>query len=498
MSVIRALRPSKLGGRHVTNTFMIPLLTQSAFQTTASDHSAEVSASGMAELRVLIVTTTWWPSAAYLAMAFGRAGALVYSLSPAGNPLRKLKFVRGSQTYSAWDPLRSLVASIGSFEPFLIIPMDDRAIGHIHSLYTRSRLFDAPTGQKIRALIERSLGSPFGYDISGTRYPFLEAMRSRGILTPPGAELVSAQDVRSWCATQAPPWVIKAEGSWGGSGVVIVDTVGKAEQAYRELSAPLAFHKALRFLLVDRDPFTLARFLRRKKRNVMAQAHIRGSQVTCMAAAWQGRLRGIVTAEVLSTQGRVGASTFLRLIDNPQVEAAASIAAEHLGLSGFFGLDFIMEEGTGRCLLIEMNPRATQLGHIRAHGADLATHLSTAAGLDVFAPDNRPDHSEVIAFFPQCLRFAENNVERWELAVEDIPWSEPDLVEELLRLPWTKRGILARLESLVRQNDAFGSAIDPQRISEIRAELERRRPQSTSPERSGSTAPGRAAIDVNR
>lgn len=452
----------------------------------------------MAEFRVLIVTTTWWPSTAYLAMAFGRAGAAVYSLSPAGNPLRRLKFVRGSLTYSAWDPLGSLVASIGSFEPFLLVPMDDRAIGHIHSLHAKSRSFDVATGQKIRDVIERSLGSPLGYGISGTRYSFLEAMRSRGVFTPSGAELLSVRDVRNWCATQAPPWVIKAEESWGGSGVLIADTVAEAEEAYRELSAPLAFHKALRLLLVDRDPFTLARFLRRKTRNVMAQAHIRGIQVTCMAAAWQGRLCGIVTAEVLSTQGRVGASTFLRLIGNPHIEAAASIAAEHLGLSGFFGLDFIMEDGTGRCLLIEMNPRSTQLGHIRAHGADLATRLCAAAGLDVLAPDNRPDHSERIAFFPQCLRFAGSDVDKWELAAEDIPWSEPDLVEELLRLPWTRRGILARLESLVRQNDAFGSAIDPQSIREIRAELERRRSRATSPERPDSTVPGRVAVDVNR
>jgi hypothetical protein len=452
----------------------------------------------MASLRILIVATTWWPSAAYLAMAFQRAGASVYSLTPTGNPVHKLDFVKGDLAYSARDPVKSLVVAVTTFEPFVIVPMDDRAVGHIHSLYARCEFLRPGLALSIRSVIERSLGAPTGYAISGTRYAFLEAMRRRGIITPPGAELRSARDVRAWCASQPRPWVIKAEGSWGGSGVLIVDTVAEAEQAYAELSAPLAFHKALRFLLVDRDPFTLTRFLRRKKRNVMAQTHIPGRQVTCMAASWQGRLLGIVTAEVLSTQGRVGASTFLRLADNPQIEAAAAVVAEHLGLSGFFGLDFIMEDETGRCLLIEMNPRATQLGHIRVQSADLATRLCAAAGTDVFTSDNLPDHSEMIAVFPQCLRFAESAGEEWALALEDIPWSQPDLVEELLRLPWTRRGVLARLEALIRQNDAFGSAIEPRRIHEIRAELERRRPQGASRDRSASAAPGTAAVDLNR
>ena len=228
----------------------------------------------------------------------------------------------------------------------------------------------------------------------------------------------------------------------------------------------------------------------------MAQAHVPGTQVTCMAASWQGRLLGTVCAEVLSTQGRVGASTFLQLIDNPQIEAAASLAAEHLGLSGFFGLDFIQEESTGRCLLIEMNPRATQLGHIRANGADLAMRLCLAAGGDVSASEGTPDHAKLVAFFPQCLRFSDAGVANRDLPVDDVPWSQPELVKELLRLPWTRRGFVARLEALVRRNDAFGSAIPPQRVKEILAELERRRPAAASPARSPSSASKAAAVDA--
>ena len=325
----------------------------------------------------------------------------------------------------------------------------------------------------IRGLIERSLGAPCGYHLSGTRQAFLETMRAGGVLVPAGAELSSTEALDAWCAAHAAPWVIKAEGSWGGSGVVVAMTAADAKSAFRELSSPLPVHKALRFRLVDRDPFAFSRFLHRNKRKVMAQAHIRGRQVTCMVASWQGRRLASVNAEVMSTQGRVGASTVLRLIDHPYMDHVAAETAQRLGLSGFFGLDFIIEDGTEKCFLIEMNPRATQLGHIRRQGADLVTRLCEAAGGDLSPLHALPDHGPVIAFFPQALRFLEKEMSLEELPF-DVPWDEPGLVRELLRPPWTRRGVLARLEAKFRRNDAFGSAIDPCRIDEILTELGRR------------------------
>jgi ATP-grasp domain len=427
----------------------------------------------MAKLKVLIVTTTWWPSAAYLALASKRAGVQVFGLSPVGNPLRKLKFIRGGRTYSARRWHASLVQAITSFEPDLLIPTDDRAVEHIHKLYADVATVSDRPGRAVRAVIERSLGAPSGYHLSGTRHEFLEEMRMTGVLVPAGIELSSIDDLSEWCAAHAPPWVLKAEGSWGGAGVILAGTVEDARNAYSELSSPLAVHKALRFRLVDRDPFALARFFHRKKRKVMAQAHIRGRQVTCMVASWQGRRIASVNAEVMSTQGCVGASTVLRLINSSYMDDVAAAAAERLGLSGFFGLDFIIEESTERCFLIEMNPRATQLGHIRVQGTDLVTRLYEAAGADPVPSQSAPDHGPVIAFFPQALRFMDSGATLKELPI-DVPWGEPDLVEELLRLPWTKRGVVARLEAAFRQNDAFGSAIAPRLIDEIRAELERR------------------------
>jgi hypothetical protein len=211
--------------------------------------------------------------------------------------------------------------------------------------------------------------------------------------------------------------------------------------------------------------------LRRERRNVMAQAYVDGSQATIMVACWKGRILGTIGASVLSSQGSSGAATILRLIDCPRMQTVAALVAHRLRLSGFFGLDFIIDQFEGRCWLIELNPRATQLGHIRRGGSDLASLLYAKISGEPTPPKVTPDHGPVVALFPQALRFNFGATEK-HAATLDVPWSEPQLIRELLRLPWTKRSPLARLEALMRRNDAFGVAPDPYKAAEIISAIE--------------------------
>jgi glutathione synthase/RimK-type ligase-like ATP-grasp enzyme len=403
-------------------------------------------------------------------MAFGAAGADVFALCPVGNPVCALQDVKATYIYSSVAPLRALARAIRLVEPDLIIPTDDRTVVNMHALHaTMSTLH--PDDSQVRDVIERSLGHPDSFAISRTRHPLLEIMREECVAVPLGAALTSVEDVREWCRTCEGPWVLKAEGSWGGSGVLVVHSVEAAEAAFVDMSRPLAFHKALRIFFVDRDPFPFVQFLRRERRNVMAQAYVSGDQTTIMAACWNGRILGTIGAAVLSSQGRSGAATVLRLIDCPQMKTAAEIVARRLRLSGFFGLDFIIDQSDGRYCLIELNPRATQLGHIRRGGSDLASLLFSKISGELKSSASTPDHSPVVALFPQALRFNSSVTEKYA-ATLDVPWSEPQLIRELLRLPWTKRSPLARLEALMRRNDAFGAAPDPHKAAEIISAIE--------------------------
>jgi hypothetical protein len=71
-----------------------------------------------------------------------------------------------------------------------------------------------------------------------------------------------------------------------------------------------------------------------------------------MFAAWCGEVLGIVTVEVLSTQGATGAANVVRLVRNPEIEGAVELLSKRLKLNGMCGLDFILERGTEIAYLI--------------------------------------------------------------------------------------------------------------------------------------------------
>jgi hypothetical protein len=127
---------------------------------------------------------------------------------------------------------------------------------------------------------------------------------------------------------------------------------------------------------------------------------------------------------------------------------AAQKIASRLELSGFFGLDFMIEEDSNHAYLIEMNPRLAPPCHIRlGKGRDLAGAVwAVLAGRSSL---NFPSvtKSNLIAYFPQGLKDARDLA---EACYEDIPQGEPELVAELLN-PFPDRTFLFRLvESLTR------------------------------------------------
>ncbi len=423
----------------------------------------------MAPLRLLVATTTWWPSAARLVVAFQQLGADVSAICPVGHPLRVLATLKAIHAYSAWAPLQALVHAIRRQKPDIIVPTDDRTVAHLHALHASAERF-GPDSDMITALIERSLGRPAGYAVSGTRQRLLDAVFAGGVPVPPGRTIRTRDDLRAWHADHPEPYLIKSEGSWGGSGVVLTRTLEAAEAAFLVMSRPIRFRKALRILLVDRDPFPFVEFLHRERREVTVQAHVSGRQANIMAACWNGRLLGTISAEVLQAQGRTGAATVVRLINSPEMEAAARLVADRLGMSGFFGLDFIIEDATGRPVVIEMNPRATQMGHLIWKERSLAARLFAEATGAAPSVGEVLDRDRPVAMFPQALRFAVEQVDFTEAEL-DVPWTEPELVAELLRPPWTKRSLLARLEARLRPNDAYGTVLSRRDAARILATL---------------------------
>ena len=150
----------------------------------------------------------------------------------------------------------------------------------------------------------------------------------------------------------------------------------------------------------------------------------------------------------------------MRLIDNADMSAAAEKMVRRLNLSGVHGFDFMLEEQTGNAYLIEMNPRATQVGHLAlGSGRDIPAALYAAlSGKDV-QPAPKVTENDTIALFPQeWIRDPESPFLR--SAYHDIPWEEPELIRDCVsnrrkQSSWYSTGKL--------EQSFFASSITPSR-----------------------------------
>lgn len=392
--------------------------------------------------RVLLAVTNRWGLSARLAMSLVEAGCSVHAVCPApGHPLTETRAVQRVYSYSGLRPLRSLVAAIEACDPDIVIPSCDRSVEHLHSLH-RQAIARGEAGRKTASLIERSLGSPSSYPIVSSRYELLATAQQAGIRVPRTSRLDCLEDLESWEKSEILPWMMKADGSWGGNGVRIVRTAAEARQFLAQLGGFSTLSRAIKRVLVNRDWFWLLPWWHRSRRAVIAQACIEGRPANCTAVCWQGRLLAAIAVEVVCSEGATGPASVVRLVDNPEMMRAAEKIASQLGLSGFFGLDFMIENNTEAAYLIEMNPRTTPPCHLRLErGRDLAGALTSCLAGELLPERARVTEEEFVAYFPHGVSAGEALSKN---CYRDIPRAEPELVKELLN-PFPDRTILFRL-----------------------------------------------------
>jgi hypothetical protein len=166
-----------------------------------------------------------------------------------------------------------------------------------------------------------------------------------------------------------------------------------------------------------------------------------------MLASRRGEVLDVLSVAVLATDGPTGAATVIQRIKNHAMERAAKKLAARLRLTGFYGLDFMIDSASGDAYLIEMNPRCTQLGHLRF---DARPSLAEAffGNLRGESPKSTRDPlpMDTVALFPQALNCIVGNDGGTALdGYLDIPWEEPDLALELSKDSWPRRRLLSRL-----------------------------------------------------
>jgi hypothetical protein len=300
----------------------------------------------------------------------------------------------------------------------------------------------------LAALIERSLGLPRSFPIVSARYDLLSLARELGLLIPDTRPINNLEDLKDWAGHHSFPIVLKADGTWGGGGVKVVDTLQEAGEAFLELRQTYNLRRVLTRLSINRDPFWVQPWWSGIQPAVIAQSHVEGRPANCGVFSWQGEVLACITVEAVSTVYANGPASVVRVIDNREIMVAAETIARRLGLSGFFGLDFVIDQESGAAYLIEMNPRCTPVCHLQlGPGRDpIEAVRARVSGTPIRDGASRTEKS-MIAYFPQAWR---SQNEPPAESFLDIPGEEPDLVHELMR-PWPERSLLVRLNNYVKR-----------------------------------------------
>lgn len=392
-------------------------------------------------LSVLVVATTWWPSIAMLASSLEQAGFDVTVLCPGGHVAWCAKRYHCRRLDSA-RPLPSLADAIAVVAPMLVIPGDDRAVLHLRACHAHG-------DPRVRALIERSIGREDCFTTIVSRVPLLEAAASVGLAVPDGGEVPLITDLDRWIDRLSAPWVLKVDGAWGGQGVRIVESRSEAREAFKDLSRGLPLWMALKRKFINGDPFWMQDRRGQPPLVVSIQSFVKGWPGNCAMFCRDGELLGATIVESESCSRDMGPSTLYRVVERPVFLEGARRLVHRLGLSGFLGLDFMVDDRTGDAFLIEMNPRITAPSRIRsADGSDPISAAAASFGCPIPVGGLAASRA-LFAAFPLAWQ-SEPHDARLAACQDDVPWHEPAMVEESLKAIWPERGMIARLPSRVR------------------------------------------------
>lgn len=398
--------------------------------------------------RVLLLSTVGWPSVARLAHGFAHAGCVVEALAPPRAAILASRYLSRAHPYRALWPQSSLKEAIARAAPDLAVCCDDRALSRLVALY-RTHACD----ERVRELVERSLGNPAAVPRLVSRCGFLTEAREEGIAVPDTLPVRDESDLEVVLSALGFPLVLKSDGSWGGEGVAIVRNRAEAHESFVRLAHPPSPLRSIARTLKRRDFHHLRGAFQRAQCVVSAQRFVAGAPAASAFAAWRGEVVAAVYYDVLIAEDSLGPPSVIRRSRCPQIAEATQKIARRFGLSGIHGMDFI-RDAAGTAHLIEINPRATQGSTLAfGKGHDLPTGLANCLLRD--APARTAIATDLVAFFPR--EWKRDPVSPYlHLAHHDVPWDDPGVLFESLGRPSRRR---QRMQTIPAQKLPTDSAL---------------------------------------
>jgi thioesterase domain-containing protein len=333
--------------------------------------------------RALVVTGMSWQVTARLASELNRTGFKVAAVAPRGHPITRLQCLESFHLLRPFDAQRSIEDAIVASQPDIVIPVDDFVTDLLH------RLHDSTHDNRVRALIERSIGSPEFYERKFDRRWMNDLAASEGISVPRTVGVRSFAELGKQLEKTGVPAFLKVDGSWGGLGVARIDGFAASKAAWRRLSRTMKIARAIKRALFNGDASGIDRLLRPRHPVFSLQEAKDGQFAIVSAVCREGELLGMLSARVLAQQEGFGPATELQMNDRLPLRDAVVKIIRRLRLSGLCGFDFILSVTSGDAYFIELNPRATQTSDfIGERDGDLLAKLLTSLGGQASARDN--------------------------------------------------------------------------------------------------------------
>ncbi len=335
-------------------------------------------------------------------------------------------------------PARALRQAIQASRAEYLVPTDDLSVWLLHEV--------AESTPALRPLIEKSIGSSRFFPKLRSRFELLSLAHGLGIAVPKTELIESPRDLERWCTPEGRPFVLKKDGTWGGEGVQIVHNLPEAHRALEQLKNGTSFTARAAHWMRNGDTAAFVRVRCMSRPEITAQTMVEGVPANSMYACHRGRILGEVQARVVASKGHTGPSLVVQLINDPRITRAGGLLAEALQLSGFFGLDFMLDSRTGEPFLIELNPRSTKLGHLSvANQPDLAGMLwAQWSGQPAPAPGD-PNLASAVCFYPEG--------DQWTRKTSSLPGCRSDTLpaeaEVLARLSEGTAARSARLRQRI-------------------------------------------------
>jgi glutathione synthase/RimK-type ligase-like ATP-grasp enzyme len=384
---------------------------------------------------VLVATTVHWASTTRLALALAEAGLRVAAVAPAEHALHRMDALTQARTCVPHSGFVSVVAeAITALRPALVVPGDDRAVRGLHALYDRVKR--AGTARRnVAEAIRRSLGEPSSFAIVDMKSRFAAFCKHEGFPLPRTVSVRNRREFLQQLQAGGLPQVLKLDVGSGGRYVRIVRTASEAPAAFDELAAMQGWCSAVRRGLEELSAAPLVDKLGGRAPAISSQRFVAGRLANRAMYCRDGEVLAGITVVTMHVLEETGPTTVARVLDHPEVDDLAARIVRKLKLSGFIGIDVVLEEETGHPWLLELNPRPTQTCHLALSedldmvGA-LAAELRGATRRAV--PHTANPYGRIIAFYPGEL-WRNPSSEYLHAPYHDIPLHEPKFIAAYAR-----------------------------------------------------------------